>query len=333
MKVIIPLAGLGTRLRPHTYTKPKPLINVAGKPMLAHILDQLKVLNAEEYIFIVGYLGDQIEQYVSKEYSFNARYVTQQEMLGQAHALWLCREFVDGPVFMVFGDTFFEADLSEVTQSPQNSIAYVREIEDPRRFGVAINDQAGFVQKFVEKPSTMENKLAVIGMYYFTDGPALMRACADLMDKRIQTKGEYFLTDAINLMLADSAKFVTRTVNVWQDTGKPETVLQTNRYLLDHGHDTSEKLKYDSCVIVPPVNIHPSAKIEHSIIGPYATIGPDCKIIRSIVRNSIIDAGAQIEETTLDQSLIGKEAVVTSHYRRFNVGDSAVVGFSNGNDD
>lgn len=333
MKVIIPLAGLGTRLRPHTYTKPKPLINVAGKPMLAHILDKLSVLEAEEYIFIVGYLGEQIEQYVSNEYSFKARYVTQQEMLGQAHALWLCRQHVDGPVFMVFGDTFFEADLTEVTQSPKDSIAYVREIDDPRRFGVAINDEAGYVRKFVEKPSIMDDKLAVIGMYYFTDGPALMAACADLMDRRIQTKGEYFLTDAINLMLGAGAKFVTRTVEVWQDTGKPETVLQTNRYLLDHGHDNSVQAKFDTCVIIPPVNIHPSAKMDHSVIGPYATIGQDCKITRSIIRNSILDAGAQIEETTLDQSLIGKEAVVTGRYRRFNVGDHAVVGFSDGNDE
>jgi glucose-1-phosphate thymidylyltransferase len=333
MKVIIPLAGLGTRLRPHTYTKPKPLIDVAGKPMLAHILDKLSVLDVEEYIFIVGHLGEQIEQYVSKQYTFKARYVLQQEMLGQAHALWLCRDYVDGPVFMVFGDTFFEADLSDVTRSPKDSLAFVREIDDPRRFGVAITGQDGYVQKFVEKPTTTDNKLAVIGMYYFTDGLALMKACAELMDKRIQTKGEYFLTDAINLMIDAGAKFVTRTVDVWQDTGKPETVLMTNRYLLDHGHDNSAQAQCDSCVIIPPVNIHPSAKLEYSVIGPYATIGPDCKITRSIIRNSIIDAGAQIEETTLDQSLIGKEAVVTDRYRRFNVGDHAVVGFSDDNND
>jgi glucose-1-phosphate thymidylyltransferase len=331
MKVIIPLAGLGTRLRPHTYTKPKPLINVAGKPMLAHILDKLSALDVEEYIFIVGYLGEQIEQYVSQAYPIKARYIVQHEMLGQAHALWLCRSLVDGPLFMVFGDTFFEADLSEINRSPASSIAFVREVDDPRRFGVAIKGQDGYVRQFIEKPETLDNKLAVIGMYYFTDGPAMMKACADLMDKRIQTKGEYFLTDALNLMLDDGAKFVTRTVDVWQDTGKPETVLKTNRHLLDHGHDNSEQAKCDSCVIVPPVYIHPSAKLDHSIIGPYATIGPDCRITRSIIRNSIIDAGAQIEETMLDQSLIGKEAVVSSRYRRFNVGDSAVVGFSDDN--
>ena len=329
MKVIIPLAGLGTRLRPHTYTKPKPLINVAGKPMLAHILDKFRGLEVEEFIFIVGYLGDQIEKYVSQQYGFKARYVTQYEMLGQAHALWLCRDYVSGPVFMVFGDTYFEADLEEIKTKPSDSIAYVREVQDPRRFGVAVVGADSYVQKFVEKPSTLENRLAVIGMYYFTDGPALMQACGELMDKRIQTKGEYFLTDAINLMIEKRCKFVTRTVSQWRDTGKPETVLDTNRYLLENGNDNSAQYQCDTCVIVPPVNIHPSVAIEESVIGPHVTIGPDCKITRSVIRNSIIDAGAEIVETIMDQSLVGKEAVVRGRYRQFNVGDSALVGYSN----
>ena len=259
MKVIIPLAGLGTRMRPHTYTKPKPLINVAGKPMLAHILDKFKGIEVEEYIFIVGYLGEQIEKYVSQQYGFKARYIVQHEMLGQAHALWLCRDYVDGPVFMVFGDTFFEVDLSEVGATPKDSLAYVHEVVDPRRFGVAVVGPDSYIQQFVEKPSELGNKLAVIGMYYFTDGPALMRACAELMDKRIQTKGEFFLTDAINLMIAEGSRFVTRTVDVWRDTGKPETVLDTNRYLLENGNDNSQQVTCDQCVIIPPVNIHSSA--------------------------------------------------------------------------
>jgi len=333
MKVIIPLAGLGTRLRPHTYTKPKPLINVAGKPMLAYILDKFRGIEVEEYIFIVGYLGDQIEKYVSQQYGFKARYVVQHEMLGQAHALWLCRDYVNGPVFMVFGDTYFEADLSDVMGTPKDSLAYVREVADPRRFGVAMVGADGYIEKFVEKPASMDNRLAVIGMYYFTDGPALMTACGELMEKRIQTKGEYFLTDALNLMIPKGQRFVTRPVIEWRDTGKPETVLDTNRYLLDHGSDNSAQLASDGSVIVPPVNIHPSARIEHSVVGPYATIGQDCRIVRSIIRDSIIDAGAIIEESTMDQSLIGKEAIVKGRYRQFNVGDSAMVGYSDNNED
>jgi glucose-1-phosphate thymidylyltransferase len=334
MKVIIPLAGLGTRLRPHTYTRPKPLINVAGKPMLAHILDKFHDLEVEEFIFVVGYLGDQIEKYVSEEYKgFRASYVVQDEMLGQAHAIWLCRNYVNGPVFMVFGDTFFEADLKEIGAQPPDSIAYVHEVPDPRRFGVAIVGPDGYIQNFVEKPESMANRLAVIGMYYFSDGPALMHACGELMEKDIRTRGEYFLTDALNLMIPQGHHFVTRTVDVWHDSGKPETVLETNRYLLDHGRDNSVELSYSTSVIIPPVNIHPSASIEYSVIGPYATIGQDCKIVRSIVQRSIIDAEAQIEDNAMDQSLIGKAAVVKGRYQQFNVGDSAVVGYLNGNSD
>ena len=332
MKVVIPLGGLGTRLRPHTYTRPKPLINVAGKPMLGHIIDSFARLPVQEYIFVVGYLGEQIEQYVQNTYAFSARFVEQKEPLGQAHAIWLCREHVDGPVLMIFGDTLFKADLSEIAAAPQDSLAYVKEVDDPRRFGVAKLRAAAVgergVERFVEKPDTLDNRLALIGMYYYADGPMLIRACAELMARRIQTKGEYFLADANNLMIEWGARFVTRAVDVWLDTGKPETVLGTNRYLLDNGSDNSAQVQFPACVIVPPVNIHPTSKIEEAVIGPYATIGENCTIHRALVRDSIIEAGATIVDTFLDQSLIGREATVTGRYRKFNVGDSASVGFS-----
>jgi glucose-1-phosphate thymidylyltransferase len=234
---------------------------------------------------------------------------------------------------MVFGDTFFGTDLDEIKGSPHDSIAYVHEVTDPRRFGVAIIGPNGYIQKFVEKPTSMDNRLAVIGMYYFSDGPALMRACGELMEKDIRTKGEYFLTDALNLMIPQGHHFVTRTVDVWHDSGKPKTVLGTNRYLLDHGRDNSGEVSYRTSVIIPPVNIHSSASIEYSVIGPYTTIGHDCRIVRSIIRDSIIDAEAQIEDSTMDQSLIGQEAVVKGRYQQFNVGDSAVVGYTDNNGD
>jgi glucose-1-phosphate thymidylyltransferase len=328
MKVIIPLGGLGTRLRPHTYTRPKPLINVAGQPMLGHIIDSFTGLPVEEFIFVVGYLGDQIEQYVKNTYSFPARFVEQKEALGQAHALWLCRQCVAGPVLVIFGDTLFQADVSEIGRQPQENLAYVKEVDDPRRFGVAALEADGGVRQFVEKPESMDNRLAVIGMYYYADGPHLMRACAELMDRRIQTKGEYFLADANNLMIDQGARFVTRSVDVWLDTGKPETVLETNRFLLGNGCDNSAGVQYPACVIVPPVNIHPTAEIEEAVVGPYVTIGENCRIRRAIIRDSIIEAGATISDTFLDQSLIGREASVTGRYRKFNVGDSASVGFS-----
>ncbi len=328
MKVIIPLGGLGTRLRPHTYTRPKPLINVAGKPMLSHIVDKFATLPVKEYIFVVGYLGEQIAQYVKNTYTFPARFVEQKEAIGQAHALWLCREFVDGPLLMIFGDTLFDADVSELARSPRDNLAYVKEVDDPRRFGVARLRADGSVERFVEKPDSLDNRLAVIGMYYYADGPRLMRACEELMARRIQTRGEYFVADANNLMIDQGDRFVTRAVDVWLDTGKPETVLETNRYLLINGSDNSADVRFPACVIVPPVNIHPTAKIEEAVIGPHTTIGENCNIRRAIIRDSIVEAGATIVDTFLDQSLIGREAMVTGRYRKFNVGDSASVGFS-----
>ena len=328
MKVIIPLGGLGTRLRPHTYTRPKPLINVAGKPMLSHIIDKFAELPVEEYIFVVGYLGEQIEHYIKNTYSFPARFVEQPEALGQAHALWLCREYVAGPVFMIFGDTLFEADLSELARSPSHSLVYVKEVSDPRRFGVVALRADGSVERFVEKPDSMDNRLAVIGMYYYADGPMLMRACEDLMERQIQTKGEYFLTDANNLMIGQGQRFVTRSVDTWLDTGKPETVLETNRHLLSNGSDNSADVECPRCVIVPPVHIHPTAQIEESVIGPYATIGENCQIHRAIIQDSILEGGAIISDTILDQSLVGREATVLGRPRKFNVGDSTSVGFS-----
>jgi glucose-1-phosphate thymidylyltransferase len=331
MKVIIPLAGFGTRLRPHTYTRPKPLINVAGQPVLGHILDKFKGVDVEEFIIVYGYLGDQIMQYMECEYAhYQTRFVEQPEMLGQAHAIWLAREYVDGPVLIVFVDTIFETDLTELNDETADGVMYVKEVEDPRRFGVALAGPDGYITRFIEKPSSMTDNLAVTGLYYLKDGPALMRACQELMDRNIQTQGEFFLADVFNLMLEVGARFKVKTLDVWKDCGKPETVLDTNRYLLAHGHDNSAQTRNGngSCIIIPPVNIHPSAELVCSVIGPNVTIGAGCHIEYSIVRDSIIDEGANICNALLEESLVGKQAQIEGRFRKFNLGDSTVVGFS-----
>jgi len=329
MQVIIPLAGFGTRLRPHTYTKPKPLINVAGKAVLGHILDKFAGLNVEEFIIVHGYLGEQIQDYLATQYpQYRARFVEQKELIGQADAILRCRPFVNGPVLIVFVDTLFEADLSGLPSETADAVIYVKKVEDPRRFGVAVVGPQDWITRFVEKPDSMDNRLAVIGMYYLRDSDALMRACQDLMDRNIQTKGEFFLADAFNLMIEQRQKFRTQTVQVWEDCGKPETVLHTNRYLLEHGHDNSAQHQGNGYLVVPPVNIAATAVIQNSVIGPYATISDGCRIIGSIIRDSIVDEDALIEDTTLDQSLIGKGALVKSKYRKLNVGDSSSVDFS-----
>jgi glucose-1-phosphate thymidylyltransferase len=331
MKVIIPLAGFGKRMRPHTWSKPKPLVNVAGRPVLGHILDKLADLDVdvEEIIFIVGWLGEQIQEYYEEsDYPYPARYVEQRDMLGQAHAIWLAREHLEGPVLIIFVDTIFEADLGGLERSGLDGVLYVKEVEDPRRFGVAVVDGEGQVTGLVEKPDNFENRLAVVGVYYVRDSAWLIRAIEELMDRNVQTKGEFYLADAYSVMIEQGARFGVREVSVWEDCGTPKDVLHTNRYLLDHGRDNSRRVAVSGSVIIPPVYIAPSAQIEHSLIGPYVTIAENSVVRHSIVRDSIIDEEAYIVDTMLDRSLIGKDAVVRGRYRVLNVGDSSRVDFS-----
>lgn len=329
MKVIIPLAGFGTRLRPHTYTKPKPLINVAGKPVLGHLLDKLAGLKIEEYIFVVGYLGDQVEDYVNAEYHLPARFVEQKEMLGQAHAIWLTRDYLDdGPVFVLFVDTLFEADLSTLDAPGADAVIFVKEVEDPRPFGVVTLNGDKYITGFVEKPATMENRLAVIGLYYFKNSRRLIGAIQELMDNKLMTKGEYFLADAMQLMVKEGLKFRIEPVSVWLDCGRPDTVLETNRYLLQNSRDNSaEFADRKDIIIVPPVNIHPSAQISHSVVGPNVTIAANCTISSSFLRDTIVDEGAVCKDTLMEQSLVGRNARVEGRFRMVNVGDSSAIGF------
>ncbi len=328
MKVIIPLAGFGTRLRPHTYSKPKPMINVAGKPVLGHLLDKLAGLDISEYIFIVGYLGDQVEEYVTNEYKLPARFVEQKELLGQAHAIWLAREYLDDePVFILFVDTLFEADLTVLGKTDADAVIYVKEVDDPRSFGVVTLDSNGYITSFVEKPLIKDNRLAVIGLYYFKHGNELIKAIQELMDRKIMTKNEYFLADAMHLMVQAGCKFRVERASQWLDCGRPDTVLETNRYLLQNSRDNSTQAERPGVIIIPPVNIHPSVQITESVIGPNVTIAANCTITRSLLRDTIVDEGATCQDTLLEQSLIGRNARVEGRFRTVNVGDSSAVGF------
>jgi glucose-1-phosphate thymidylyltransferase len=322
MKVVIPLAGFGTRLRPHTYTVPKPLIPVAGKAVLGHILDKLVDLEIDEVIFIIGYLGDQIRDYVQRNYRFAARYIEQKELKGQAHALYLAKDHLSGPVLIIFVDTIFEADVSVLANEPADGVIYVKEVEDPRRFGVVVTE-GGHITRLVEKPSTPVSNLAVIGVYYIRNSQLLMHSIADLIAQDIKTKGEYFLADALQLMINGGAKFAARTVEVWEDCGKPETVLHTNRYLLDHG--AAQEIETENSVLIPPVYIDKSAVIKDSVIGPYVSVAAGVTVVRSIIWDSIINEGAQIEGANLSQSLVGKDAHVRGSAQRLNVGDTSHV--------
>jgi glucose-1-phosphate thymidylyltransferase len=328
MKIVIPMAGFGTRLRPHTWSKPKPLVSVAGKAVLGHVLDMFSdVPEVEEVIFIVGYLGEQTEDFMAEYYPDTpARYVVQDEMLGQSHALWLAREHLQGPMCMVFVDTLIETDLSDLASETVDAIAWVQPVDDPRRFGVAEVDDKGRVQRLVEKPQDLSNNLAVVGFYYFKEAERLVAAIENQMQSGTQLGGEFYLADAINVMLEDGLSMRVETVDIWKDCGKPDALLETNRYLLDNQRDnTVDASQRDGTIVISPVYIHPTAAISESVVGPYASIGPQCVIQRSIIRNSIIEAGALVQESVLDESIVGQNVRVVSQPRRLNIGDNSEV--------
>jgi glucose-1-phosphate thymidylyltransferase len=293
------------------------------------VLDTFSQLdNVEEIIFIVGHLGEQIEEYVAREYpGLRAHYYEQEELNGQSTAIYLAREHLEGPMLMVFVDTIIATDFSVLKHEPADAVAWVKAVPDPRRFGVAEVGPDGRVTRLIEKPSDMRNNLVVVGCYYFKQGERLMAAIERQIQDDIRTQGEYFLADAVNLMLQEGLNMRVQAVEVWQDCGKTETVLETNRYLLDNGHDNSAQVRAEGFVVVPPVNIHPTAMVKASILGPHATVAAHCRIENSIIRDSIVDEESVVQGALLAGSLIGRSAKVLGRFRAFNVGEASEVGF------
>jgi glucose-1-phosphate thymidylyltransferase len=328
MHVIIPASGYGTRLRPHTYTKPKPLVRLAGSTILGHILDRLEGAGVNEITFIVGYLGEQIREYVQKQYPhFKANYVEQPEMKGQAHAIYLAKELVHEPVLILFADTISDARVNALSESGNDGVIFTKQVEDPRRFGVVVTDEEGVITRFVEKPEEFVSDQAVIGLYYLKDYEGLFRAIERQMEENIQIKGEFFLADALQLMVQDGTRLEARTVDVWEDCGTPDALLQTNRYMLEHGGAATVYSGGENSIIVPPVHIGPDVHIVNSVVGPYVSLAEGCEVRDTILRDTIADAGAIIEDTMLSGSLIGNAATVRGRYRKLNVGDASVVDF------
>lgn len=325
-KIAMPMAGYGSRLRPHTYSRPKPLLSIAGKTVLEYVMDLFQTLpggDAAEFVFIVGYLGEQIQAYIRERYpEINAHFVYQKEMRGQSEALYLAREYLSGPTLMVFPDTLVETDFSFLAHEPNDIVAWVREVPDPRSFGVAITDSSGCVSRLVEKPDSMENKLVVVGFYYFKEGEALISAIDEQMRRGVRLRNEYFLADAVNIMLERGAGMRVHPVQTWLDAGTPKALLETNQYLLHHGRDNSAQVHVPAGVaLIPPVNIHPAAVLESSVIGPYASIGKGCRITGSVVRNTIIEEGTHIRDLLLEGSVIGQHVRVNGAPARLNLGD------------
>lgn len=330
LKVVIPMAGLGTRLRPHTWSKPKQLVSVAGKTVLDHVLASLSSLPDPEnieVINIVGYLGEQIEEHMRLHHpNLRTRYVVQENPIGQSHAIKLAHEFLHGPLLIVFADTLIKTELSFLKEECADAVSWVKPVPDPRRFGVAVVDEKGWVTRLIEKPQDSKHNLAVVGFYYFKDADRLLEAIDEQMQRGLQLKGEYFLADAINIMLERGLKMKTYSVDTWLDAGTPEALLETNRYLLMNGYDnslTADRRK--GLVIMPPVFIHPTATVESSIIGPYVSVGAGCRVEHSIIQDSILEEEAETSAVILDRSLVGRKALLKRRASTINAGDNTEV--------
>jgi len=321
MKIIIPVAGVGKRLRPHTHSLPKPLLAVAGKPVLAHILDQVVGLNPDEVVFIVGYRGDEIRRWVAENYSFPSRFVRQDKLLGLGYALNLGLDEVDaGPVLVILGDTIVDCDLDAMTAAGEYVLG-LRAVDDPTRFGIAeVAD--GVVVKLEEKPADPKSNLALIGLYYFAELSGLKSALEELVRSGATTRGEIQLTDALEIMIRRGTEFRTYEVAGWYDCGKKETMLETNAQLLAK---LPPPQPIDGCVLIPPVFIADDANVTGSVIGPNVSISSGSTIEHSVIRNAIIGNRSTIANMVLADSLIGNDVSLRGTQHVLNIGDHSVL--------
>jgi glucose-1-phosphate thymidylyltransferase len=331
IKAVIPVAGVGTTLRPHTHTQPKPLIPVAGKPILGHIIENLLSVGIKDFVFVIGYLGEKIEEFVRARYadSINMEFVVQSPREGTGHAIWVARHtFAKADeILIVLGDTIFDVDLDAVLRSP-NSTVGVQVVDDPRKFGVAMLDEMGFVVNVVEKPRIPKSNLGLVGLYRIKEVAALIKALDDLIaHKERGDRNEYHLTDAMMKMIASGVKIRTHMVDNWFDCGQKDSLLQTNRILLERIQNLPD-YQFAECVILHPVFIAENCTIENSIIGPNVAIAENAVIRNSIVCNSILGAYSQLESIVLEGSVIGNDASLKGKSHSVNIGDNTEIDFN-----
>jgi glucose-1-phosphate thymidylyltransferase len=321
MKAIIPVAGAGTRLRPHTHTAPKPLLHVAGKPILGHILDELSALGPAQVIFVVGHMGDQIIDYVQRSYSYETLFIEQTELLGLGYAIYLALEHTgDEDVLILLGDTIIHCDLQALAAAGRNVLG-LKAVDDPQRFGIAEVERDRIV-RLVEKPERPGSDLAVVGVYYIRDAAVLREELKRLIEGRETSRGEYQITDALQGMIDRGCTLHPFPIEAWYDCGRKETLLATNRALLAQAPGP---MGSEGAVFVPPVFVAPDAVVDGAVIGPYVSIGAGARVSNCIVRDSIISAGARVSDILLEGSLVGNGTEIRGHYKKFNVGDDSEV--------
>jgi glucose-1-phosphate thymidylyltransferase len=327
MKVVVLMGGYGTRMRPHAWSRPKPVMAVADNTVIGHILDRTAA-DASEVILVVGYRGEQIEAWTMAHYGhLPLRFVYQPQPLGQAHALWLCGDLLDGDVLVLLGDIIIDADFAHIAHPTADAVFQTMEIDDPRHFGCLTVGPDGFIDHLVEKPQSGDYRLAAAGSYWFRDGRRLWQTLDQTLKSGRQTNGEYFLADAFQIMLARGDRIGVQSINWIVDVGSPGNRLAANRRLLEctaqgAAYETHPGLGH-TVAIIPPVYIHPSAVVEASVIGPHATIGRAARVSGSVITASIIEAGATVVDCVLRDSVIGENATVIGAAQALILGDDS----------
>jgi glucose-1-phosphate thymidylyltransferase len=324
----MPVAGKGTRLRPHTHLTPKPLLRVGDKPVLSYILDDLRELGVNEAVLITGHLKEKVEAFMTAEYpDFNAVYTEQVEQLGTADAIGLAEPFVQEEMLIIFVDTLFDADLTLVKRLPDDvaGVIWAKEVEDYQRFGVIVTDEDGFMKQIIEKPSTPVSKLANIGLYYIRDWKLLFEGIHHVMNSPPGGAGEYYLTDAFQYMVDHGAKLKVEPVHGWYDAGKPDTLLETNLHVLSTSRGRSPESLGSGVTVHEPVHVAEGVTLENSEIGPNVTLGAGTTVRGSTLRDSIVGANASIVDSQLNDSLIGSDVKVQGVRGQVDLGDHSVV--------
>jgi len=334
IKVVIPAAGAGKRLFPHTFTKPKPMVYIAGKPIIGHILDRMIDVEPEEIIMVVGYKKEQIISYVDKNYSgiFNIRYVDQEEQLGLGHSIYVARDEIgDSGIMIALGDMIFKAGYSEfykhylINGECAASIG-VREVDDPKKYGI-VELEGKYIKRLEEKPAHPSSNLGIAGVYFIKETSVLLSVLDDMIKKNMRTRGEYQLTDALQEMVNRGHRLKTFPVSSWYDCGHPESLLETNRVLLDEKEDIDHVHQIKDSVIIQPVAIGDNVTIINSVVGPHASIASDSYIESSIISDSVIGSRSHISKVNLQRSIVGDDASVHGKHNSLNIGDSSSIEF------
>ena len=327
MKAIIPVAGTGTKLRPHTYTQPKALIPLAGKTVLSIIIDQLVEAGVRDFVLVVGYLGDKIMHYAKSNYpNLNITIIHQNERKGLGHAIYLCKEEVhQEELLIVLGDTICEYNVAELLEI-QGSVLGVKKVDDPRNFGVAETDEDGKVTRLIEKPQIPKTNNALVGIYKITDANKLFTCLEDIFHASDHPMEEISLTPALDCMVNAGTVFSTFKVSNWFDCGKKETLLESNATLLKKwGSHVSGEEQFENTIIIPPVSIAPGCEIKNSIIGPNVSIGENVIVQYSIVKDSIVGSFSKLFDVVLHDSLIGCDTEIKGETRTLNIGDNTEI--------